>query len=541
MTSKLRAIVLLGCCLFFSINMSGQIDSSELRAQVDSLFKMELLPENFPFAQRLKKKLEANNDLRQQGRILVWIGRYYRIQEDYSSALEAFFQQNRIANLTEDSTLLCKSKADVAVVYRAMNKPEKALSYLDEALQLANRLHLEKEKAQIYNEYGILHIKAGRFEKALQYLQKAKALIANSKVLQNVFAVEANLGIAYVYTNQPEKGLKTFFEFYERKREVRDSLAFSPNLGNIAFAYEKMGKKKLALMYYDSSIYYANKFHQNREASVTYLDLSNFYTEMNNPKKAFDAYKKYHQFEKAAISEATQKRISKLEVAFETEKKERELKLAQSKIKELDYLSKIRFQRILLVLGGLIALLILIIVFYFRQKEKLKRIETEEKLVIAELESAQLKAKSLRQKLENKKADLTTISLSIDKENQFYTTLISQLEALKAKLPPSLRKECENTIHFCNANFGVNEKLLSRQENIDKINRAFFQKLEKKHGKLSSNEKYLAGSFRLGLSNKEVAIQKGISVSAVKMGRYRLRKKLQLDEDMDLVAYLLGI
>lgn len=159
-------------------------------------------------------------------------------------------------------------------------------------------------------------------------------------------------------------------------------------------------------------------------------------------------------------------------------------------------------------------------------------------MIVSELKAAQLSAQNLKTLLKNNNADLTAISLSINKKNDFYNALLKQLNAFSSKLPPDLRKEKESIINFCNANLNIHDKLLSKQENIDKINHAFFQKLEQKHGHLSPNEKYLAGSFRLGLTNKEIAIQKGISLNSVKMGRYRLRKKFQLDVETDLVAYL---
>jgi len=87
----------------------------------------------------------------------------------------------------------------------------------------------------------------------------------------------------------------------------------------------------------------------------------------------------------------------------------------------------------------------------------------------------------------------------------------------------------------------VSEDLETLQKNINEIGHEFYLNLDKKVGGLSANDKQLCGMIRLNMSNKEVATIKNISVKSAKMSRYRLRKKLGLKPEEDVVEFLRGI
>lgn len=74
--------------------------------------------------------------------------------------------------------------------------------------------------------------------------------------------------------------------------------------------------------------------------------------------------------------------------------------------------------------------------------------------------------------------------------------------------------------------------------NVEKVNQDFFNKLDQNFPELTINEKQLCGLIRLNLSTKDIASIKNISPKSVEMGRYRLRKKLNLAPKEELSAFL---
>ena len=66
----------------------------------------------------------------------------------------------------------------------------------------------------------------------------------------------------------------------------------------------------------------------------------------------------------------------------------------------------------------------------------------------------------------------------------------------------------------------------------------FFDRLIEKHPKLTNSDLRLCAYIRLNLSTKEIASLMNVSSSSVEMAKYRLRKKLELDESIALPYYL---
>lgn len=516
----------------------GQSNDNEITSQVDSLLALPKSIQSYNFAQELIKRVEKtqNDDLNVE--VMKWLGNYYRLNKQFEKSLEIFFQLNKIGETKNDSTLLCFSLMKLGSTYSVLDNSKKALFYLDEAMKIAKKNKDIYYQGFVLNEYGYLYMNQGNYDKAIKYWIEAKEIMQSLGEIRNGYAANANIGIAYTLIGKPKEGLKTFFELYRYNQTNKDSVYFAENCGNIAFAYQKMGVIDSALMYYDSSFYFAEIFHQYKTASISYNDLSEFYIDIGDYKKALNAFKKYHEYEKKAVGEATQQRIADLEVAYDMERQKRELVNADSEIKELKYKDKIRLQRIFIIISGLILILILVIVYYYRLKGKLKFKKIEEQLVKTKLRNKHLETEALKKKIEYKNNDLASFSLDIGHKNLFLSELIGQLEELKSQIPAIYQKNIQKIINYCNSNLKSTEILSLKQKDIDKINQEFFSRLESRFGTMTKNEKLLVASFRLGLSNKDIANKKGISINSVKMGRYRLRKKLKLSKNIDLIDFL---
>lgn len=75
---------------------------------------------------------------------------------------------------------------------------------------------------------------------------------------------------------------------------------------------------------------------------------------------------------------------------------------------------------------------------------------------------------------------------------------------------------------------------------FEDVHKDFFGQLKEQYPSLSPNELRLCALLKLNLSVKEMASLMGISPESVKMARHRLRKKLGLTSDQNLVEFMLG-
>lgn len=76
------------------------------------------------------------------------------------------------------------------------------------------------------------------------------------------------------------------------------------------------------------------------------------------------------------------------------------------------------------------------------------------------------------------------------------------------------------------------------QENFDLIHKQFFRHLRETYPTLTATDLKFCAYLRLNFNTKEIARLTGLSVRGVEGARYRLRKKLRLKENEDLVAFL---
>ncbi len=91
----------------------------------------------------------------------------------------------------------------------------------------------------------------------------------------------------------------------------------------------------------------------------------------------------------------------------------------------------------------------------------------------------------------------------------------------------------------------MNKALDKEWENFttyfNKVNTGFLDQLTKTSKDLSNNELRMCALLKLRLSNHEIATILNIEAKSVRMAKYRLKKKLDLAEELDLAEYLQSI
>ena len=73
---------------------------------------------------------------------------------------------------------------------------------------------------------------------------------------------------------------------------------------------------------------------------------------------------------------------------------------------------------------------------------------------------------------------------------------------------------------------------------FQEVHQGFYDALNEKHPDLSPNEKKLAAFLRLNLSTKDIAAITHQSPDSIKVARSRMRKKMGIDKEDNIVSYL---
>ena len=79
------------------------------------------------------------------------------------------------------------------------------------------------------------------------------------------------------------------------------------------------------------------------------------------------------------------------------------------------------------------------------------------------------------------------------------------------------------------------------ESSFQEVRPGFYIRLNKQYPNLTPNEQKLCAFLSLNMSTKEISSLTFQSVESIRKARYRLRKKLQIADDQNLVSHLLDL
>ena len=196
---------------------------------------------------------------------------------------------------------------------------------------------------------------------------------------------------------------------------------------------------------------------------------------------------------------------------------------SQAKILE----QKLRNSTLILVFSIFLILLIVILLILTYSRYKIKKKVYEEETIALNM-TIDEKNKELisRAKEQNHQNEIfQDIKSNIDSINR-----ASDLKALKKYLT-NLKKDIEQKekIEFVWDNF---------KEHFEQVHPVFFEKLLQYGSSLTQNDLRICAYIKLNLSTKDTANILNISNRAIQTSRYRIKKKLNLSQEVDLIKFI---
>jgi len=207
----------------------------------------------------------------------------------------------------------------------------------------------------------------------------------------------------------------------------------------------------------------------------------------------------------------------------------------------------------LMFLGALAGMLFLVNHRYKKgardmEMQKEKELQEQKKHFDAETtekknEIKELKNQQLQYELRHKSQELASSTINLIRKNEILLEIIESLskvsDDIKAnndsaavltrlqKMERNIRQNIEN-----------DDNWKRFEENFDLVYENYLKRLGDLFPDLSVSDKKLCAYLKMDLSSKDIAALFNISVRSVEMSRYRLRKKIDLDRDVNLVEYL---
>ncbi|WP_158829247.1 triple tyrosine motif-containing protein [Mucilaginibacter lacusdianchii] len=175
---------------------------------------------------------------------------------------------------------------------------------------------------------------------------------------------------------------------------------------------------------------------------------------------------------------------------------------------------------------------------HIKEKEKLQYLNQLE-LDKNEREIIRLQNEKLESEIDYKNRELANMVMHLVQRGKVIDKIKEELSTMLGK-----NEGASNSTHFKRLLRLINEVEKGEKDweqfnqHFNTVHAHFFKKLQSSFPDITLNELKLCAYTKMNLSTKEIAQMMNITVKAVEIARYRLRKKLMLQPDTNLYAFL---
>lgn len=495
-------------------------------------------------------------------------GNYFASTNKYSQAEEAYQIAKRIFEDRTDSLNLSKALNNLARPLIEQGKYEEALSNSLYALKI-NEL-INSDKSLLVGNYmaiGNIHSIMEQFDRSLEFYRKAETLAAKGESLLRLAQVRHNIGSNMMWLKRNDEAIGYFeqnLEFYESTRndlrmamtltslganyfEMNQPIKAKPcfkrslelakklgspqgiannarNLGRIAM---NENKPNIALSYYTMGMKSSSETNSTGILVADYNNVSGAYLEMKNYKMAHHYLAKHKKLGDSLLSIENTERLNELQTKYETEKKEADIALQKEEINTLNEKAKVDKLTKGIYAGGALSGVALsgLLFFGFRQRLKKNQIAREKQEEI------------YKQEIVHKKKELTSQTLHLVQKNTFIQELMENFESIKNS-PEKFKMEFRRIVMLLKKENASDKDWEVFKTYFAEVHNDFDQKLKTLYADISEKEIRLAAFLRMNLTTKEIAATLNVLPDSILKSKYRLKKKLNLDKDIDLTSFL---
>jgi tetratricopeptide (TPR) repeat protein len=253
---------------------------------------------------------------------------------------------------------------------------EKAKAYMRKGIHLLEEVNDLVELNATYDNYGILQEISGNTDSAIYYYNLALDLKINQKDSIGIPYALSHLSGVYIILKDFKKAKKYLDESYSIRKKRNDTYGIAECLTLYADFYYAQNNYNNAISYLLDCYAITNEKSYDHMRQYILLQLSDCYEKNNDLASALKYQKLYIELKDKLLNESTSNKIAQLEIQYDTEKKEKEIKLlnAENELKIRD-INKKKMQRNISLVGlSLIILLAIYISYHLLEKKKVNKL-----------------------------------------------------------------------------------------------------------------------------------------------------------------------
>lgn len=470
---------------------------------------------------KAKDKSEAALALRQMGRICYHLGHYPQALDYHLQAAKLFRETGRMMQLAENLN-------DIGTLYYYNRQPALARPQYDEALNIYRKAHDNAGLAVTYGKIGHLYEKQQEYDSAFYFQRLALARYGQIDDRQGMAKIFENLGSVHEDLEQYDSAS---YYFRQALAFNQDSIARIEIMNNLGDMYRKTGRYREGLDQTRLAMQLAIRTGEQYQLSSAYRDMAKGFHLLGRHDSAY-YYLELSRFHLLEIySGESSKQLALLQTMYDMEKKDHEIAM----------LRNARKTTVAIVIAGLLLVAIAVLVIS-RQRLKIRNGELlhlrEQEQMRSALEHRKALEQNLKQELELRSRELSAHTLHIIRKNQLLEEVHNKLESMVRDDKRDQKKQLKQLQLQIHHNFNHDQHWDEFRGIFEQVHQSFFDNLKKYCDHLTASDLRLVALLKMNIGSGDIATLLNISQDSLRVVRYRLRKKLNLQQGESLTTFI---
>ena len=454
----------------------------------------------------------------------------------HHEALEYLLRGAAICKLRPPDWMLGTILLEIGTLLSEMGEYDKSIEYQLEALEVYKKENRLSAIIKCYNNLGVNYISKKEYDKAMEYQNKCQEGWRELGEWDMITYSYVNIGLIFSYQSQEDSAI-WYYDLALRNANVEDKVLMER-------IYRLNGMSLIELARYDEAI---ASLHQSRviageiESLVSvhqaHESLAEAFKRKGNLDSAFYHFSEFSRLRDTILRDEMTQESIRMEAAYSANEKKNELALKNKQLQLAQQEKQLLQYRRNLIIVIAISILLLVLILYSRQRIRFKK---EKEIQEARLQIEELSRKDLERDILYKNKQLVSYALQLEQKNDMLREIKERLgtieENLNEKEDNHKINQLNNYIDFISNSEKEWEEFSTYYE---QVHQDFFSRLKVIHPYLTNKELRLCALLNINLSTKEIANILHLSPKSVEIARYRLRKKLGLQREDNLVDFII--
>jgi len=513
------------------------------------------VPKALSYSDRVYQLAEEHSNKKWRLRACLLLARVYYYMSDLNKAMEFAVEAKSLAEDLSLEKELAYSHDAIGAIFYDIGYQAKSSENFFTSLKIYEKLNVKDGIGSTYCRIGTLYLDQKDYDKALDYYSRSFELAKEIKSSEGIASNLNNIAKVYGEKKEYNKALQNYEEALRINIETGDSYLVANNYLNIADVYLKLKQYEVAISKLQqarsifekignklrlaksqillSEIYFEsgqagkceslalNTLKIGKESGYKEIivassgELNKLYLSRKDTATAFRYFLLEKQYKDSLFLEEKRKTLAKLELQYQFEKNEQNLKIARQ-----------RKNVVILIVSGFLFFSIIIIILILKQlRLKAKKM--------------QLEKDGFKRELDFKNKEMVLNVMSLMKKNEMLASLSDKLIMIEKEATTPDSKDTIKKVAYELQKNQEDEIWKEFSCRFKEVHGEFYDKLLQKFPALSPNELKLCAFLRLNMSSKDIAELTGQRISTLETARYRLRQKLGIvNSDTNLITFL---